>query len=970
MGGFAVSIPSRGTIVSRSCVCNNLPTQPQRKYPKWCPNLSNRYNFEQEMPKRLDFWSRSGDGKFHASTTLVRDQGQKEHTPCRRRQTASTPMAMAMAMTMATRTSCCLIAMQSLRRRRRRRLAAALLLLILQVTGCRGGALGIPVVEEKTTKQEEEASKVLVSSLLHQQKLKDSRIHRGTEWKQTTTTRIRGQSSSSRKQERGQLEEVEYQSPLVQPLPLTQKDHEYSNNAHRRRVKKIKGTNVFVSPHKKMINSKGKSDSDRSRYFSSFLHPRGHYHFYDDYYYYVDDDSSSKGMGMMMMSSYYGDALDTFLYGGNRKSFKMKSDKSMKSMKTSRGNNGHNRYHNNRPGLKHRRWYNTKGKGKGKGKGFLIPPSVAPARPPSGWEEVVSTQVDTAIYDTNQQSLTPAVSMTRNGNIVAVGFPKLAAGGMGRVQVFFIDPTGDNTSLFQIGNDLVGFQAGDAFGAAVSINDMGNLLVVGAPYFAQGRGAAALYEYDATTNIWWERDVALGAERGSQLGTSVALAADAAVAVVGEPGFGGETGRVTIFDYDNNAQTWGTGTVLEFFFPTNTVTATAGVQGGDLCGSDVAVSNDGLVAAFGCPSSNLATGAVGVFRRDLVAPEAPSLWSPVEIFPMAHSSRSYCGSSVDLSSDGSVLAFGCPGVSTNHQSITGKIYFLSPDSNGTYRKSRPGIQGNEAFGQIGSSIALSADAKTIAFYASPFLSTSDDGSVSVQSFDGIEWQPLGGQIPTTQLPGFPASMDLPDSSLRLIVGSAPNEISCKKGIYDFPIASLAPTFPPPPTRQPLVQPTDVPTSPPTDIPTTSTTFSPTAKPSTLVQTTSPKPTRSPTTGIPTEAPTSTPTVSLSVPRTVTPSSSPSVALTSAPIAHPSAKPSSSPSLYPSTGPSTIPSGMPSSEPSFVPSFIPSSQPSARNPLPVDGVWTQVGQDLDGENGKSENGLSRLYHFLFHSSLQP
>lgn len=147
-----------------------------------------------------------------------------------------------------------------------------------------------------------------------------------------------------------------------------------------------------------------------------------------------------------------------------------------------------------------------------------------------------------------------AISINNQGNIIAIGAKHNEAtdgGNFGHVRVYqFIDDQWE-----QLGNDIDGDNAQDLFGNSVSLNGEGTLLAIGAPYNDDNgvsSGKVKVFEYQ-TDN--WEQigDDILGKTNQDRFGESVSLNANGTILAVGAT-LGGEnpTGTVSVLQRDGN----------------------------------------------------------------------------------------------------------------------------------------------------------------------------------------------------------------------------------------------------------------------------------------------------------------------------------------------------------------------------------------------------------------------------------
>ncbi len=196
---------------------------------------------------------------------------------------------------------------------------------------------------------------------------------------------------------------------------------------------------------------------------------------------------------------------------------------------------------------------------------------------------------------TGLQSLGRAVGLSGDFAFVSTAAPD---SGSGMVYVFKRSQNGDWSEHGQL-------RASDPepqsfFGLSLSVD--GDLLLVGAPFKTQQRGATYVFRHDATSDRWVERgklalsDDAVRAQFGS------AVLAHAGKVIIGAPGFGGMKGRVFVYEETQRTGAWS---------QTATIDATDG-QSGHQFGTALAASGQELWV--GAPFAAEGEGRVYVYR--------------------------------------------------------------------------------------------------------------------------------------------------------------------------------------------------------------------------------------------------------------------------------------------------------------------------------------------------------------------
>jgi len=209
--------------------------------------------------------------------------------------------------------------------------------------------------------------------------------------------------------------------------------------------------------------------------------------------------------------------------------------------------------------------------------------------------------------------------------------------------------------------------ANDAFGTSIALSADGVWLVVGAPGEASGAtgidgtqsddskpaaGAAYVFEYDGTGYVFRTYLKAAATDSGDKFGTSVAISATGNVIAVGAPF---EDGNGTVGTGDPNTNTAMDSGAVYVFSRASTVSAWSQLKyvkpptntAGQLFGTSVALTSDGSSIAIGAPG----VGHSGWFFPISLSP------SKGGGIPNASDSDLY-GSAIALARDGNAVFFG------------------------------------------------------------------------------------------------------------------------------------------------------------------------------------------------------------------------------------------------------------------------------------------------------------------------
>src|SRR5581483_1578964 len=286
-----------------------------------------------------------------------------------------------------------------------------------------------------------------------------------------------------------------------------------------------------------------------------------------------------------------------------------------------------------------------------------------------------------------------SVALSRDGSTVLAGAP-YSSGGEGAAVVFVHRASGwARGARLHAGGSSAG-----AAGTSVALSGDGSTALVGAPYDSPAEGAAYAF---ARAGSRWRPVGRLTARTGrwSELGASVALSRNGALAVLGAPLARDGAGRAYLFARREGR--WVQRQELD-------VDGDSGEAG-----FSVAISGNGSVVLLGRPFGDGERGAAFVFVRSGAA------WRERTALPgegARGAGRS--GYVVALSESGRVGLVGAP----NDDGQRGAVYLYTRTGSAWRQRQKLTVTGAAGAAQAGARVALSARG-TVALLAAP----SDDG---------------------------------------------------------------------------------------------------------------------------------------------------------------------------------------------------------------------------------------------------
>ena len=325
-----------------------------------------------------------------------------------------------------------------------------------------------------------------------------------------------------------------------------------------------------------------------------------------------------------------------------------------------------------------------------------------------------------------------SVSLDSDGDRVAIGADLNDGTGTdaGHVRIY----SWDGSSWNQLGSDIDGEAAGDAFGFSVSMDSDGDRVAIGA-HLNDGNGSDAghvrVYEYSGGSWSLLGDDID-GEAAGDYFGHSVSLDSDGDRVAIGgynNDGNGSDAGHVRIYSW--NGSSWNQlGSDID------------GEAAGDRSGYSVSLDSDGDRVAIGAirnGGSFSDAGHVRIYSWD------GSSWNQVgsDIDGEGEDDRS--GNSVSLDSDGDRVAIGGrrnDGGGGN----AGHVRIYSWDGS-SWNQLGSDIDGEGADDRLGYSVSLDSDGDRVAIGGRRNDGNgSNAGHARIYSWDGSSWDQLGSDI--------------------------------------------------------------------------------------------------------------------------------------------------------------------------------------------------------------------------------
>ena len=276
-----------------------------------------------------------------------------------------------------------------------------------------------------------------------------------------------------------------------------------------------------------------------------------------------------------------------------------------------------------------------------------------------------------------------SVSLSSNGNIIAIGSPLNAGNGTGSGHTRVYEYISGNWT--QRGSTINGEGAGDFSGGDVSLSNDGSILAIGAYGDIFNSGSVRVYEYSSAD--WVQRGGTIVGETADNFsGNSVSLNSAGNVIAIGAYGNSnqrGTSGHVRIYGYDSNKTQAELSQSSNYFGPVGWTRIGNDIDGensGDYSGYSVSLySGDTSVigaivaiGAFGNDGNGIDSGHVRIYKFHHTVADGGS-WIQVGIDIDGTNTGDNSGKSVSLSGDGSIVIIGAPSSDPNNIDNAGQV---------------------------------------------------------------------------------------------------------------------------------------------------------------------------------------------------------------------------------------------------------------------------------------------------------
>ena len=321
------------------------------------------------------------------------------------------------------------------------------------------------------------------------------------------------------------------------------------------------------------------------------------------------------------------------------------------------------------------------------------------------WDTLAAawTQLGSNLYgEVSGDYFGEAISLNSDGTILAIGARMNNDDGnnpehAGHVRIY----EWDGITWNQLGDDIDGTGTNDVSGSSVSLNNDGNLVVIGSPWSWRGgdysySGHVRVYSWDSSTSEWTQ----LGSEIAStiykdRLGTSVSMNSDGSIFAVGATA--DDTNGYTRIYAWNGADWNQLGTDI------------IGENSGDFFGCSVSISSNGnIVAIGGLLNDDNGNNAGHVRVHEFNGTDWDQLGTDIN----GAGAVNFFGGDVALNADGSIVAIGANYGRNSSGTRTGTATIYHWIDTDWYQYDE--IISGDSYDNLGDSIALNANGSRVA----------------------------------------------------------------------------------------------------------------------------------------------------------------------------------------------------------------------------------------------------------------
>jgi len=333
------------------------------------------------------------------------------------------------------------------------------------------------------------------------------------------------------------------------------------------------------------------------------------------------------------------------------------------------------------------------------------------------------------------------------------------------VIIIFITVLFSEAQWVQLGQDIDGDISYRSLGASVCISGDGAVVATGAPGYSENEPYGLVRVFTNQSGNWVQigNDI-IGEYEYDRFGTSISISSDGNIIAIGAP-FNNENGENSgsVRVYQNQSNNW--------------IQIGGDIDGdtiGDKFGNSISMSSDGSIIAIGAYANDESFNGAGQVK---IFANQSGNWVQIGSDICGVEEGAVLGTSLSLSSDGSIVAIGVPGYDGDSLNIGCTRIFRYELSN--WAQIGDDIKGEFEDDWFGTGVSLNSDGTVLAV-STPYSYVST-GYVKVYNNELGVWTQIGNKI-SGQIArgGFGYSISIDSTGRTLVVGST----SCFDGFCD------------------------------------------------------------------------------------------------------------------------------------------------------------------------------------------
>ncbi|SEE34653.1 Por secretion system C-terminal sorting domain-containing protein [Tenacibaculum sp. MAR_2010_89] len=316
------------------------------------------------------------------------------------------------------------------------------------------------------------------------------------------------------------------------------------------------------------------------------------------------------------------------------------------------------------------------------------------------WEQIGS-DID---GETSFESFGKSVSLSSNGNTIAIGIPYKDTNGdnSGHARVY----QNKNGVWTQIGQGFNGVEAGDLLGTSISLSSDGNIVAIGAPNNdTNGTNSGLVRVYQNKNGVWVQIGTDIhGIKSGDEFGVNLNLSSNGNIlAIANNNRDNTNSSNVRIFQNNNNTWTQ-IGSDINTELAGNFTNSRKSL-------SSLSLSENGNIIAIGSIHHNS-----GFTHLDYVSiyQNNSGIWEQIGTDIKGEAESDQFGRSVSLSSDGNIIAIGGPMNTSSKTLIHSGHARIYKNINNVWTQTGIDINGRVTNNLLGTSVSLSSDGSVLA----------------------------------------------------------------------------------------------------------------------------------------------------------------------------------------------------------------------------------------------------------------